>query len=40
MTSHRATAYIVAKATRYRYGSPNPETGLKRVDSVRAIAIR
>lgn len=40
MTSHRATAYIVAKATRYQWGTPDPETGLNRIDAVRAIAIR
>lgn len=38
--SVRATTYLVLEASRYRYGRPDPETGLKPVDSIRVVASR
>ena len=40
MSTHRASAFLVLKATRCRYGVPDPDTGLRPVDTLRVVAMR
>lgn len=35
-----ATCYLVIEATRSRYGTSNPDTGLRPIESTRAAALR
>ncbi len=35
-----ATAYLVIEGTRPRYGSPDPETGLRCIEKTRIVALR
>lgn len=36
----KATAYLIVEATRSTWVRPDPETGLRRIDSARIIAVR
>ena len=40
MSNHRATAYLIVKAERSRWGRADPETGLASVDSVKVTGSR
>lgn len=36
----KTSVYLIVKASRARYGQLHPETGLKRVESVRVVGMR
>lgn len=38
--SYTATAYVELKASRRRYGSPDPRTGLMPIEEVKAVYLR
>lgn len=40
MSDVTAYAYLIIRAERYQWGSPNPETGLRRITGAKVTAIR